>query len=191
MSYRVALVTEDQTTIGNHFARAESFAIYQVRDDFTYAHQENRPSTGTTTAVESRADGRPDACGCADNAVCETSPGEQSGSANGGESSVGYALAGGSCGSGGGCGSGGCGGGGGCGSGGEEGPADPRLEQVAASLADVQIVIAGTLGPQAQAVLARRGIRAFAVSGSVTKALDKLVAFEKRQHQRHLARPAG
>lgn len=179
MSYKVAIVTADKVTIGNHFARAEAFAIYSVRDDFTYAHEEDRrPPAGDedTTA----------ACDCGESAeVATRDPCGQDGAkaaADGISGNVGYALGGSSCGSGGGCGSGGCGGRGG------GGPVDPRLEKAAAALADVQIVIAGSLGPQAQAALRRRGIRAFAVSGSVAKALDKLVDFERRQHERFGAR---
>jgi len=57
----------------------------------------------------------------------------------------------------------------------------------ARALADVEIVVAGTVGPGAEAALARRGIRAFAVEGSVAKVLEKLVAFDKFQHKRRAA----
>ncbi|HMA95640.1 MAG TPA: NifB/NifX family molybdenum-iron cluster-binding protein [Polyangiaceae bacterium] len=183
MSYRVAIVTADRVTIGNHFARAEAFAIYSVRDDFTYVHEEDRrpPAEDADPTV---------ACDCHEPAgIATCGPSQHCGveaAASDGSGSVGYALGGGGCGSGGGCGcgSGGCGGGGG----GGDGPIDPRLEKTAAALADVQIVIAGSVGPQALAALSRRGIRAFAVGGSVTKALDKLVGFERRQHERFGAR---
>jgi len=190
MSYKVAVVTGNNVTIGSQFAPAESFAIYSVRDDFTYAHEENRtwPPDGAEADSGFEATGG----GCDDGGATTACDSGQRGdgvtTAKNGAGTVGYALGSGGCGpggcgDGGGCGSGGCGDGGGGG-----GPTEPRLERTVAALADVQIVIAGTLGPKAQSALARRGIRAFAVGGDVTKALDKLVAFEKRQHERHAAR---
>ena len=158
MSYKVAIATSDNITVENHFSRAEVFAIYAVHDDFTYSLEENRLHLAGGLAEVPN-------CG-------EAIP----------EEFEEIAAAGGGCGSGG-CGGGGCGGGGG-----GKGPVDPRLEKIAGALADTQIVIAGTLGPHAEGALARRGIRAFAVSGFVTHALDRLVAFDKFQYTRRVAR---
>jgi len=182
MSYKVAIVTSDNVTIGNHFAPTEPFAIYRVHDDFSYVYEETRPSpldgSGAPDGVYETAGG----CGCGDGSATTAAGSNQCGAslatAGAPAGIVGYALAGGGCGSG--C--GGCGGNGGSG-----GPVDPRLERTVAALADVQLVIAGTLSPEAQSAFSRRAIRAFAVGGGVTKALDKLVAFEKRQHERFAA----
>jgi predicted Fe-Mo cluster-binding NifX family protein len=195
MSYKVAIATHDNITIENHFGRAELFSIYTIHDDFTYAHEESRSwQSCDATSFEPKPEGSVSQvapktakdCGCSSGSA-------DSKSAVG---TVGYALQGEGCGSGGGCGAGGCGAGGcgagGCGPAGDaDTPADPRLERTAEALSDVHIVIAGTLGAHAQAVLLRRGIRAFAVQGGISRALDKLIAFEKRQHARFAARDSS
>lgn len=168
MSYRVAVATTDNQTIASHFGKSARFAIFAILDDFNYRLDELRSVNEQPAESGSPAD-----CSCA----CSSKPQAAEVSPAG---SVGYALEAGGCGSGG-CGSGGCGGS-------SSEPVDPRLQGVIEGLSDVQLVIAGTLGPGAQAALAQRGIRAFAVTGPISKALDKLVSYERRQHERERER---
>ena len=201
MSYKVAIATSDNITIEKHLARAERFSIYTIRDDFTYEHEEMRSREASgDTGVVTRPD-NPEAigsaetsrgCGCSSATQASTCVPPETGRIAAGNASgnnhrqagVGFALGGGGCGSGSDCTSGGCGGR----VVDNDTQVDPDLERTADALSDVQIVIAGTLGPHAQAVLARRSIRAFAVDGGVTRALDRLLAFEKRQYARFSAR---
>jgi predicted Fe-Mo cluster-binding NifX family protein len=158
MSYKVAIATSDTVTVENNFGRAEVFSVYTVHDDFTYTHDENRPRL-PAEASHSESQALPEE-------FLEIAASSTGGCGVG---------------RGGGCGSGGCGGGG------YRGPIDSKLAKVAETLSDVEIVIAGTLGPRVEAAFAQRGIRSFAVEGFVTKALDKLVAFDKFQHKRRVA----
>jgi predicted Fe-Mo cluster-binding NifX family protein len=170
MSYKVAIATSDSITVESHFGQAEVFAVYTLHDDFTYTHDENRLRLVTDISCS------PEGSSCGPAAA---EPEEIQEIVRGGK--------GGGCGSGGG-GGGGCGGGGGGCGGGYKGPIDPFVAKTAEALSDVEIVIAGTLGPQAEAALAQHGIRSYAVEGFVTNALDKLVAYDKFQHKRRVAR---
>jgi predicted Fe-Mo cluster-binding NifX family protein len=157
MSYKVAIATSDNVTVGNNFGHAEVFSVYTVHDDFTYTHDEDRPRL-PAEASHSKSQELPEEFL---EIVASSSGGCGVGRGDG-------------------CGAGGCGGG-------YLGPIDSKLAKVAEALADVKIVIAGTLGPRVEAAFAQRGIRSFAVEGFVTKALDKLVAFDKFQHKRRVA----
>jgi len=61
------------------------------------------------------------------------------------------------------------------------GRANPRIYKAAELLSDCEFLLAESVGTGAERHLAGKGITAFAVSGSITDAADKIAAFKKRQ----------
>jgi len=61
------------------------------------------------------------------------------------------------------------------------GTANPRIHKAAELLSDCEFLLAESVGAGAERQLAVKGITAFAVSGSITDATDKIIAFKKRR----------
>jgi len=58
---------------------------------------------------------------------------------------------------------------------------NPRIHKAAELLSDCEFLLAESVGSGAERQLAGKGITAFAVSGSITDATEKIIAFKKRQ----------